>query len=213
MALAEYDTKVELVTEHVWQNREAFLRLNPAGEVPVVIENDGPPLCGANVIMEYLEDTRGYAAGKRRMMPDNPDARAEVRRLCEWFLSKFHAEVSDPYVRERIYKVEMPAGAGGGAPDSASLRTARQNMRHHLRYLGHLVSKRDWIAGDAISFADLAAATAVSVVDYLGEVPWNEDDAARSWYARMKSRPSFRPILAEIARGVRPAHHYADLDF
>lgn len=213
VALTEYEAKFDLVVEHVWTQRDAFLRLNPAGEIPVAVENDGPPLCGASVIMEYLEDTRGYAAGKHRMMPDHPDARAEVRRLCEWFLAKFHDEVSEPFVSERIYKLEMPAGAGGGAPDSASLRTARANMRHHLRYLGFLLSERDWLAGDTISFADLAAAAALSVVDYLGEVPWNEDGTARSWYARVKSRPSFRPILAESARGVRPSAHYADLDF
>ncbi|MEW5423273.1 glutathione S-transferase family protein [Amorphus sp. 3PC139-8] len=213
VALAEYEARFELVVEQTWAGREAFLRLNPAGEVPVAIENDGPALCGATVIMEYLEDTRGYAAGKHRMMPDNPNARAEVRRLCEWFLLKFRDEVSGPFVSERIFKLEMPAGAGGGAPDSASLRTARANMRHHLRYLGYLVSERDWIAGDQISFADLAAATALSAVDYLGEVPWHEDGAARAWYARMKSRPSFRPLLAESVRGVRAATHYANLDF
>ena len=213
LALSEYETRFDLVAEQIWQPREAFLRLNPSGEVPVVIENDGPPLCGASVVMEYLEDTRGYAAGKRRLMPDNPDARAEVRRLTEWFLSKFHDEVSGPFVGERIYKMEMPPAAGGGAPDSASLRAARANMKNHLRYLGYLVSTRDWLAGDTITFADLAAAAALSAIDYLGEVPWQEDAAARAWYARMKSCPSFRPILGESARGVRPAMHYADLDF
>jgi glutathione S-transferase len=44
-------------------------------------------------------------------------------------------------------------------------------------------------------------------------VPWNEDDAAKSWYARLKSRPSFRPLLTETMAGIPPSKTYADLDF
>ena len=64
-----------------------------------------------------------------------------------------------------------------------------------------------------MSFADLAAAAELSCVDYLGEVPWEEDARRRHWYARVKSRPSFRPMLADQVRGNPPATHYADLDF
>ena len=69
------------------------------------------------------------------------------------------------------------------------------------------------LAGDRLTFADLAAAAHLSAADYLGDVPWNEDEAAKSWYARVKSRPSFRPILAETVAGIRPSLSYADLDF
>ena len=64
-----------------------------------------------------------------------------------------------------------------------------------------------------MSLADLAAAAHLSVADYLGEVPWNEDEAAKNWYARVKSRPAFRPMLADMLAGVPPAASYADLDF
>jgi len=53
----------------------------------------------------------------------------------------------------------------------------------------------------------------LSCVDYLGDVPWNEDEAAKSWYARVKSRPSFRPILADTLPATPPAPSYANLDF
>ena len=72
---------------------------------------------------------------------------------------------------------------------------------------------RDWLAGDRLSYADLAAAAHLSAVDYLGDVPWSEDEAAKSWYARVKSRPSFRPLLAETWPGLPPSTTYADLDF
>ena len=126
---------------------------------------------------------------------------------------KFEEEVAGPLVTERILKIEMPSKRGGGAPDSAALRIARQNVVAHFHYLGSLAIGRKWIAGDAFSFADLAAAAALSVVDYLGEAPWSADPAVKAWYQKLKSRPSFRPLLSDKARLVAPAPHYADLDF
>ena len=187
--------------------------MNPAGDVPVLVENDGPPLVGARVIMEYLDETRGYMQDHRRLMPDHPEKRAEMRRLVDWFLVKFDREVGGVFVREKVYKQEMPASLGGGAPDSAMLRAARTNIRHHLRYIGYLASTRNWLAGDRFSFADLTAAAGLSCADYLGEVPWDEDENAKTWYARVKSRPIFRPLLSETIRGMPPAPSYADLDF
>ena len=93
------------------------------------------------------------------------------------------------------------------------MRVARANIRYHLGYIGWLIGNRDWLAGDRLSYADLAAAAHLSVADYLGDVPWNEDETAKNWYARLKSRPSFRPILAELVAGLPPSPTYANLDF
>ena len=114
---------------------------------------------------------------------------------------------------ERLIKLEIPAKRGGGAPDSAVMRAARKNVVGHMHYLGALTSSRHWLAGDNLSFADLAAAAALSTVDYLGEAPWDADPAVKQWYQRVKSRPAFRPLLNDKARLVAPAPHYADLDF
>jgi glutathione S-transferase len=137
----------------------------------------------------------------------------EVRRLANWFNEKFHAEVSGPLVSERVYKRFMTREQGGGPPDTDALRAARQNIRYHFAYLGWLVRTRDWLAGERMSLADLAAAAHLSSCDYLGEVPWNEDEMVKNWYARVKSRPSFRPILADMLAGVPAAATYANLDF
>ena len=114
---------------------------------------------------------------------------------------------------ERVFKRHMTQEQGGGPPDTEALRAARHNIRYHLAYIGWLVRTRDWLAGDRLSLADLAAAAHLSVVDYLGDVPWNEDEAAKNWYARVKSRPSFRPLLADTLAGLPPSKSYADLDF
>lgn len=213
LALAEHDVKTEFVTEHPWERRRDFLKINPAGGVPVAVENDGPAIVGATVIMEYLDETRGYLLENRRLMPDHPEKRAEMRRLVDWFLGKFDQEVSGLMVHEKVFKQDMPDRLGGGPPDSTILRAARSNIRPHLRYIGYLASIRNWLAGDRLSYADLAAAAAISCADYLGEVPWDEDENAKTWYARIKSRPIFRPLLAETVRGMPPARTYADLDF
>jgi glutathione S-transferase len=213
LILAEHGLETRLVEERTWERREAFLELNAAGTTPVLIEEGHPPVPGAAIIAEYIDETRGAALYERRLMPTDPAARVEVRRLTSWFNDKFFAEVSGPMVMERCYKRYMRVEQGGGPPDTDAIRAARANIRYHLAYIGWLVQTRNWLAGDNLSFADLAAAAHLSSIDYLGDVPWSEDEAAKTWYARVKSRPSFRPLLADSLPGVPPSPVYADLDF
>jgi glutathione S-transferase len=213
LALAEHRLNPRLVEERVWDRREDFLALNPAGTTPVLVEEGIPPVPGASVIVEYLDDTHGAELFENRLMPLEPARRIEVRRLAAWFNDKFFAEVSGPLVNERFYKRHMRIEQGGGPPDTDAIRAARINIRYHLAYIGWLVRTRDWLAGDRLSYADLAAAGHLSAVDYLGDVPWSEDETAKSWYARVKSRPSFRPLLADALPGVPPSAAYANLDF
>jgi glutathione S-transferase len=213
LVLAEYGLEPRLIEERVFERRPDFLILNPAGQTPVLVEEATPSVPGASVIAEYLDETRGLALGERRLLPDDPLGRIEVRRLMDWFHGKFFTEVSNWLVMEKIYKRYMPTNLGGGAPDMELVRAARQNIRYHLRYIGWLAGGRNWLAGDRLSYADLAAAAHLSCIDYLGDAPWGEDEAAKHWYARIKSRPSFRTILADRLPGMAPADTYADLDF
>jgi glutathione S-transferase len=213
LILAELGMAPRLVEERVWERRAEFLALNPAGTTPVLVEEGGPAVPGAGIILEYLNETRGERLLALGLMPGDASARVEVRRLTGWFTDKFFEEVSGALVMERIYKRYIPAAQGGGSPDTDALRAARSNIRYHLAYIGWLVRKRDWLAGETLSFADLAAAAHMSAVDYLGEVPWDEDETTRAWYARIKSRPAFRALLTETLPGLQPAPSYADLDF
>ncbi len=213
LALGEYGALVQLVEERTWERRNDFLLLNPAGATPVLLEETGPPVPGAGAIAEYLDETRGLSLSDLRLLPEDPAERVEVRRLCSWFNEKFFAEVSEPLVTERIYRRHMPREAGGGPPDTSALRAARNNVRYHMAYIGWLATNRDWLAGPRMTYADLAAAAHLSVVDYLGDVPWDENEAAKAWYSRVKSRPCFRPLLADAEPGVPASHTYADLDF
>jgi glutathione S-transferase len=213
LILGEYGLDVRLTEERPWERRESFLKLNAAGTLPVLIEEGQPPVPGAAIIAEYLDETRGAEQGEARLLPIAISQRVEVRRLMAWFNERFFQEVSDPFVTEREFKRHMTAAQGGGPPDSDALRAARHNIRYHLAYIGWLTQTRDWLGGERLSYADLAAAAQLSSADYLGEVPWQENEAARHWYARVKSRPSFRAILGDTVAGLPPAKHYANLDF
>jgi glutathione S-transferase len=213
LALEECGLTVRLVEERTWDRRKEFLALNPAGTTPVLVDEGAPPVPEAAIIAEYLDETRGEQIERARLMPRDPRDRVEVRRLMSWFNDKFFDEVSGPLVMERVYKRHIPSGRGGGPPDTDSLRAARSNIRYHLSYIGWLVRMRDWLAGDSLTYADLAAAAHLSVADYLGDVPWDQDETAKAWYARIKSRPAFRALLMETLPGLPPSPSYVNLDF
>jgi glutathione S-transferase len=213
LVLNELGLGVRLIEERVWERREEFLVLNPAGNVPVLVVDGQPPVPGAAIIAEFIDETMGPELGDRRLMPLDCGQRVEVRRLMSWFNEKFFAEVSGPLATERLYKRRMPVEQGGGPPDMEVIRAARNNVRYHLAYIGWLAHTRDWLAGTRLSYADMAAAAHVSAADYLGDVPWKEDEGAKAWYARVKSRPAFRPLLTETLAGIPPSPTYTNLDF
>lgn len=210
IAIGEYGEEMSLIEERPWTRRKEFLALNPAGNIPVLLAEGDHPVVGAAPIAEYLDETRGVFQRERRLMAEDSLARAEIRRLMEWYLVKTESEVTKHLVHERALK---PLMGGDGAPDSGAIRAARANVRQHLKYTDWLAASRDWLAGPKLSYADVAAAATFSILDYMGEIEWREFEAARDWYSRMKSRPSFRPLLAERVRGLAPVSHYSDIDF
>ncbi|MGB0506686.1 MAG: glutathione S-transferase family protein [Pikeienuella sp.] len=205
LVLGERQLEVELVEERPWDRRIDFLRMNPAGAVPVYHDEDGAVMSDSNAICEYLEET----CAAPRLMPSDSIDRAEVRRLVGWFDGKFHNEVTANLVYERVNKRLMKAGY----PDSACIKAGARNIKYHMEYIGWLIETRKWIAGDDLSLADFAAAAHLSCLDYCGDVPWEISEPAKEWYARIKSRPAFRPLLADHIPGFPPRSHYADLDF
>jgi glutathione S-transferase len=212
LILGEHGLETRLVEERVWERHEEFLALNPAGTTPVLLD-ENQPIPGPAIIAEYIDETSGQEMTQRRLLPQAMADRIEVRRLMAWFNEKFFEEATQPLVTERIYKRFMSGENGGGAPAADVIRAAKTNVRYHLAYIGWLAQRRNFLAGDRLTYADLAAAAHLSVIDYLGDVPWIEDDAAKIWYARVKSRPSFRPLLSEWLAGVPASPTYVDLDF
>ena len=205
IALAEKKLDFELKIEKVWERRTEFLSINPAGDVPVLIEPDGTILTDSQVISEYLNEV--YPAVD--LIGRTPLQRAETRRLVSWFDHKFNSEVTENLVGEKMMKRFLKQGE----PSGPSIRAGHANIHYHLDYIGFLTERRRWLAGEDISMADIAAAAHLSAIDYIGDVPWEEHKAAKDWYVRIKSRPSFKPLLDDIIPGFSPPKHYQNLDF
>ena len=213
LVLGEYGFEIDLTEIEPWTRATDFLTVNPAGTLPVYVDDNMRAISGATVIAEFIDETHGVLKRERRLLAEDPFERAEIRRLVDWFLLKLEQDCTRPLVRERVHKLTMPPSRGGGAPDSKAMRTARGNIKEHMRYVSWLAASRSWLAGDRLSYADLAGVGALSVLDYLGEIDWADAPHAKDWYQRMKSRPSFRPLLADRVRSLAPVSHYADLDF
>ena len=205
IVLSEKGLDYDLHLEKVWERRTEFLALNPAGDVPVLVEPDGTTLANSSVICEYLEEVYPQV----NLLGNDPVQKAETRRLISWFDVKFNREVTENLVGEKLMKRFLKLGE----PHGPSIRAGHANIHYHLDYIGFLTEKRKWMAGNDFSLADIAAAAHISAVDYIGDVPWDDHQAARDWYARVKSRPSFRPLLDERIPGFIPSGHYENVDF
>ena len=206
LVLAEKGIEADLIEERPWDKRLDFLRLNPAGRVPVLVTPAGQAIADSGAIFEYLEET----AKEPPLLPEGAEARAETRRLVAWFDDKFQTEVTQNLLYERVTK----RLAKSGPPVGAHLKAGSKNIRLHLDYIAFLLEANDWLAGKRLTVADMAAAAHISCLDYTGDVPWGDFPTVREWYAVMKSRPAFRSLLADHLPGFpAPPPHYADLDF
>ena len=205
LTLGEKALQADLIDHKPWDREAELLRLNPACEVPILVEPNGRKLVESTAICEYLEE----AYPDHALLPQSPIARAEVRRLVGWFDVKFRNEVTENLLVERVYKRLRKQGE----PDSTFVRAGTSNLRTHLEYISWIAERRSWLGGDLVSFADFAAAGHLSSLDYLGAVPWEEFPIAKGWYAKLKSRPAFRGLLADHLPSLPPSAHYADLDF
>ncbi|GAA3857946.1 glutathione S-transferase family protein [Celeribacter arenosi] len=204
MCLAEKKLEVELVEERYWEKDADFLRRNPAGKVPV-LRIDDMILTESSAICEYLEEIHPTPS----LMPRDPQERFEVRRLVSWFDDKFHDEVTSNLLYERVNRKIQKAGY----PDSGNVKAGAKAIKYHLDYMAWLLDRRRWLAGNEMTLADFAAAAHLSSLDYISDVDWNRQPGVKDWYAKIKSRPAFRSLLADQVAGFPPPAHYADLDF
>lgn len=203
-ALAEKSTPAELMLAYPWERSETLSRLNPAIQTPV-LENGSITLCDSHAIIEYLDET----IERPPLVGAGAAGRAEARRLAHWFAQRFYSEVTAPLLAERMYKRIISREM----PDGIAIRNANRAAELHLQYIDDLLDDNRWLAGPTFGIADIHAASQISVADYLGGVDWVGHPAAKVWYSALKSRPSFRALLADRMEGVRPPADYDKLDF
>jgi glutathione S-transferase len=204
LVLAEKKMDVELIEERYWEKSTEFLRRNPAGKVPI-LRHQGALLTESTPICEYIEELNPEPS----LIPNDAEARYEMRRLVSWFDDKFHHEVTSNLLYERVNKKV----SGQGFPDSKNIKEGARKIKYHLDYMAWLLEHRRWLAGDTMTLADFAAAAHLSSLDYISDVDWNRSSVVKDWYAKIKSRPAFRNILSDQVSGFPPPRHYNDLDF
>lgn len=205
LLLSEKGVPYELWRENPWERREGFTHMNHAARTPTMHDPEKAiTLCDSRAICEYLEET----VDRVPMISGTSTTRAEIRRLVALFDENFFADVTGPLLQERMMKRLVYRQS----PDSRILREAMKLAHEHLYYIDYLVDHRPWLAGPTMSLADLAAAAQISVADYLGGLDWSGHEQARAWYSVFKSRPSFRPLLAERMEVIQPPSHYADVN-
>lgn len=200
LVLAEKKLAFEAITERPWE-------LSPGITVlPTLTEPNGRHLSDARAIAEYLEESNTQG----QLLPKDPYDRATVRRLVNHFDEILAGEVTTVILHERVLK--RFSLSEDRDPDLHRLKTSLAALREHLKLIGGLADQHGYLAGP-LSLADLTAAAHLSCLDYFGDVPWRSFPLVREWYARLKSRPSFRQLLMDNLPGFSPAAHYANLDF
>jgi glutathione S-transferase len=211
LCLAEKKLDFTSEVENFWEKKPDYLKINPQGYVPALVDLNGSIILDSNAITEYLEE----AYPDRKLYPEELLARAEVRRLINWFDTRFANEVSLVLLWEKVVKslYAKVNGQRAAAPDSATIRHIKNVLANHLEYIAWLVDRRNWLAGDHFSMADITVAAHLSTVDYFGDINWDKFETVKSWFTRIKSRPSYRNLLSDKIPSLAPAAHYAELDF
>lgn len=205
LILKELGVNFSLSKEDFWNRSQQLLKFNPAGELPILVEPFDIVIAGIYPLIEYLNAKyRDF-----HFMGEDDLTGVEIRRLLHWFNNKFHIEVTKIFIDEKLIRLLKNTGS----PRTDFIRAAKTNLAHHLSYISYLLRDRSWIGGDNISFADFAAASHISVIDYFGEIIWEQYPEVKQWYSLIKSRPSFRQFLQDNIAGFAPPKHYQDLDF
>jgi glutathione S-transferase len=201
--LNESEIKYQKEEVEFWKREPFFMKLNPACETPILYEKKKDlVIVDSFVIVNYLANLSktNFWYEKNNFF--------ETQRLEMWFDKKFYNEVSKYILEEKLYNLFTKKNING-----RRLRAGQQNLDEHIKYMEYLLNKRKWLAGEHFSLADIAGATQISCLDYLGEVRWNRYKTLKRWYLIIKSKPSFVDILQDRMDLVPPVKYYSEVDF
>jgi glutathione S-transferase len=207
LALGEKRAVFHVREAHAFEEDATLLALSQDGTTPILVDDSwghGATISEALSIFEYLEDLLPTPP----LLPGGPLERAAVRTLTIRAMRAL-----GPIVERIVTEKARKLLTRGGAPDPAILRQATAEANQALDQIGRAAEREGWIGGKKLSMADMVAAAHFSVLDFLNAVNWASAPAGKDWYARLKQRPAFRPLLLDGLAGLSAPPHYADLDF
>ena len=175
-----------------------YLDLHPFTRVPA-LEHDGFRLYETQAITRYIDEAFEGPA----LQPRDPRARARVNQTVALLDNYAYW----PWVRtisvQRAEDSRAPNGESGGAPDEKAIAAAVAEAKTGLAALARLHDGQDYLAGAALSLADLHA---VPMFDYFlttgeGQRLLAPHAGLAAWWARMQERPSFHDTRPDSLRG------------
>lgn len=193
-----------LFEEKYWEENEKFLRINPMGSVPVLITPDDTVLNHIQLILEYI-----HANYDQEIMYPAENNILDIKKITIWFNEKLYNDCTKFFIQEKF----ISSIYHKNQPNANILSLARYNLALHYEYLNFLLENNTWLAGERVSLADIAAASQLSALDFMGEIRWSKIPRIKDWYSIIKSRPAFRPFLKERIIGIQTPKHYSELDF
>ena len=205
LILEEHNIRYETQLENFWKPQKDFLKINPAGHLPVLVNEENFPIVGANACLEYIKDLKL----RPNLFADNYKDKAEINRLNHWFETIFKKEVFDPIIYEKVFSRIVE----NIIPDSENIRAALNNLDFHIKYFNYLLNKKIFFVKDKLTYLDLLAAANLSVLDYLGLLDFKTNENIKEWYFKIKSRPSFKTLLKDQIVGLNPHENYRNIDF
>ena len=205
LILEEHNITYETQLENFWKPQKDFLKINPAGHLPVLVNEDNFPIIGANSCIEYIKDLEL----RPKLLVDNYREKAEINRLVHWFDVIFKKEVFDPIIYEKVFSRIVD----NISPNSDNIRAAFDNLNFHIQYFNYLLNSKNYFIKDELTYLDFLAAANFSVLDYLGLLNLKSYESMREWYFKIKSRPSFKTLLKDQIVGLNPHENYKNIDF
>jgi len=164
--------------------RSAFLALWPTGKMPLLIDQ-GRPIPETSIIIEHLQ--RHHASAGRALIPHDPDAALQVRLWDRLF---------DLYVMTPMQAFTANLLRPEGERDALGVARAREGLSSAYAWIDRHLEGRTWVAGDAFTMADCAAAPALFyAVTYVPMAPPHGRLAA--YFDRLMERPSVARTIDE----------------
>lgn len=161
------------------QKHPEFLKLNPYGKIPVLVD-DGKVLFESCIINEYLDERYPNPP----LMPTDPYLRGRGRVLIDYALRYAHAPYWD--LRGEIRKSE-------GDRDETIIAERRRQLCELLQYLEAALADQAFFLGD-LTLTDIAIAPRLLRAESYGALPDPSLPRLGAWLARMKGRPSVQAI-------------------
>ena len=205
----ELQLEYTLTKEDYWVSKPSAGKAHAIRILPILEPdtdgNEDVVISGYYPIIEFLhENFKDFF-----LMPSSVAERSKVRHCLLWFNEKFLREVSKVIVDEKVIRPITKSGE----PRGEYLRIAKNNLNYHFHILEQTLDKQSYVTSEKLTAADIATGAHISIVDYFGEIAWDMWPCIKEWYAILKSRPSFRAILADRIPGLSPPKYYDDPDF